>query len=78
MTILTVNNVDKSDYITGLSSFRYEINKDFTFELPDLDIESAIDIGNVNDIVKISNSTLYFLCINCLNNSNSSILYSHS
>lgn len=57
MTVLTVNNIDKSDYITGLSSFRYEINKDFTFELPDLDIESAIDIGNINDIVKISNST---------------------
>lgn len=57
MTVLLINNVDKSDYITGLSSIRYEINKDFTFELPDLDFESAIDIGDVNDIVQISNST---------------------
>lgn len=57
MTVLLINNVDKSDYITELSSFRYTINKDFTFELPNLNFESAIDVGNVNDTVKISNST---------------------
>lgn len=57
MTTLLVNGVDKSDYITGISSIEYIINKNFTFELPDLSFEAAQDIAEIDDIIRINNFT---------------------
>jgi hypothetical protein len=57
MTTLLVNGIDKSDYITGISSIEYIINKNFTFELPDLSFEAAQDIAEIDDIIRINNLT---------------------